>query len=162
MENRKILSDELVIRATVMEENNIYEIKEDSSKIPKEIEIEGVYDSALQAGSILIPKDKLTSFSLPTIFISIEKGKNGENVNYYRIQGEFCLSTINGDAPVTEKLYQFGKIKDYRTIINYKLATDIATTKYMRIQFSCNSKYVNFAINVNKNQRVNSHNSRIG
>ncbi|MBR3617360.1 MAG: hypothetical protein IKN46_01655, partial [Acholeplasmatales bacterium] len=153
METRTIVSNELIIKATVMEENQIYEIKEDSSKMPTNLEIKGVYDSALQAGSILIPKDNLKSFSLPTIFIAIEKGKD---IKYDRIRGEFGLSTINGDAPVTEKLYQFGKIKDYRTIINYKLATDITTTKYMRIQFSCNSKYVNFAINVNKYQRVNS------
>ena len=153
--NRIILADELVINATVMEENKIYEIKEDSSKIPNNLEIQGVYDSTLKAGSILIPKDKVKSLALPTIFIAIEKGKNGNSIKYNKIRGELGFSTINGEAPVTEKLYQFGKVKDYANAINYKLSTDIGTTKYMRIQFSCNSKYVNFAINKQKDKREN-------
>ena len=146
---RTIVSDELEIKATIIEESKIYEIQEDSSKLPslRDLTIRGVYDSTLQAGSILIPKNKLKSMTLPTIFIAIEKGQKGQFIKYNRIRGEYGLSTINGDAPVTPKLYQFGKIKNYRTLINYKLATDINNTDYMRIQFSSNSKYVNFAIN---------------
>jgi len=155
---RTIVSNELIIKAKVMEETKIDEIKEDPSKLPSSNEFteSGFYDSTLQAGSILVTKDKFDKFTqltLPTLLIAIEKKDN--NVKYNRIRGEFGLSTINGDAPVTQKLYQFGTIKDYNTLINYKLETDITTTNYMRIQFSSNSKYVNFAINAKKDQREN-------
>ena len=151
--NREILSNELILKGGILDETDIYELKKD----PKEtnnLNITGVYDSTLKAGSILISKSAIENINKPVLYLSIGKGQNGENIKYEKIRGEIGISTINGDAPVPQKLYQFGKIDDYYTLINYKLKSDY-NSKYMKIQFSSNSKYVNFAINEKSDQRKN-------
>ena len=56
---------------------------------------------------------------------------------------------------MVQKLYQFGKIENSGEIYCYKLAADFNNTKYMRIQFSANSRYVNFAISSKPNVKTN-------
>ena len=156
--SRKLASKELIIKGTILNENMIYEIQKDASKIPElsKLEIEGIYDSVIQVGNMVLSKEFIMQkfVEKPILFLAIEKNKNIEQFFYKSIRGEIGISTINGDAPVTQKLYQFGKIKDYYSINSYKLKSD-SNTKYMRIQFSANSKYVNFAINQIPDTRIN-------
>jgi len=157
MEKRTIVPNELVIKAAVMEESTVLRIKEDPTKISSytnDLTIEGIYDSSLQAGNIIIPKENIKTKTAPTLFMVIQKGKSEIDIKYNRIRGEIGFSTINGDSPITQKLYQFSKIKDKDTIISHKLTTD-RNSKYMRIQFSANSDFVDFSINTIKKTKDN-------
>ena len=158
--NRQILSNELVIKGTILEENDIYEIKRDENKKPdlKNTKIIGIYDSVLQTGNIIIPSNYFNDikYEKPTLYLAIEKGDNGKDIKYSTVRGEVGLNIINGDSPVIQKSYQFGKLKDYNTINVYKLKADYNNTELIRIQFSANSKYINFAINTEPNKRENS------
>jgi len=152
--NREMTSDELIIRGTIIEEEKIFQIKKDG-KIP-EMKVIGKYDPGMQAGNIIISQKELKSntFKKPTLYLGIEKSDKIKNINYSGIRGEIGFSFINGDSPIAQKSYQFGKIKDYNDIQSYKLNAD-SNTNYMRIQFSANSKYVTFSINDKPNERNN-------
>ena len=155
---RKIVPNELAIRATVMEENTILEIKEDPTKLSShlnDLTIKGTYDSFLQAGNIRIPKDVISQKSKPTLFMVIEKGDDGKKVKYDRIRGEIGFSTINGNSPITQKLYQFNKLENKDTVISYKLAVDTKNSNFIRVQFSANSDYVNFSLSKEKGSKTN-------
>ena len=67
---------------------------------------------------------------------------------------ELSVVPENSDIPVTEKLYQFGKIIDINTVNSYKLKVD-NFTGFMRIQFSTNSPSVGFAISEEKGSKTN-------
>ena len=153
--DRKISSNDLIIKGIILEEDMIYRIQKDKKK-PKleEMNIIGNYDPVIQAGNIILTEDILKNNTMkkPTFFLAIEKGD--QNIKYRRIRGEIGSMIINGDAPVTQNIYQFGKVLNYESINTYKLKVD-KYTQYIQIQFSGNSKYVNFAINKNSNSRIN-------
>ena len=152
--NRLISQNDLQIKGAIVEENKIYEIKNNKGNNINP-DINGIYDQAMQTGNIIIKKDKINAQTLqkPTLYLVIQKGS--QDVKYKRIRGEVGLNTINGDSPTVQKLYQFGKIQDFNTINVYKLTAIYNNTEYMRIQFSSNSKYVNFAINKEPNKKYN-------
>ena len=158
--DRQIVSNELVFKGTVLEENKIYDIKRNKDEKPKldDLKIVGVIDPVMQIGNIIIKSDNFKDNKIenPTLYLALEKGDQGKNINYSNFRGEFGTNTINGDSPVIQKLYQFGKLTDYSTINVYKLNADFNGTNYMRVQFSTNSKYVNFAINKEPNKKENS------
>ena len=144
--NREMTSNELEFKGVIREEDLVYSIREDPSKVP-EFKIKGVYDPTLLVGNIMISADdiKKVSTNKPTLYLGIEKSDKIKNINFNGIRGEIGFSTINGDSPAVQKLYIFGKVQNYQSINSYLLRAE-QTTKYMRIQFSCNSKYVNFAL----------------
>ena len=150
--NRNILTNVLIIKGIILEEDMIYRIQKYSRKKPKleDMDIIGNYNPVIQAGTEDILKNN--NMNKPTLFLAIEKGDN--DIKYKRIRGEIGSMTINGDAPVTQKLYQFGKILNYGSIHSYKLKVD-SNRKYMQIQFSANSKYINFAISNKINSKMN-------
>jgi len=156
---RQIVSGELIIKGTILEGTDIYNIKKNETFKPKieDMDIVGEYDPVMQAGNIIFPSDKLKKEGIknPVIYIAIDKGEKGKDIEYSRIRGEFGLFTINGDAPVTQKLYQFGKIGNKDEINCFKLIADYNGTEFMRIQFSPNSKYIDLAISKTPNQKVN-------
>ena len=117
----------------------------------------GIYDPAINVGQVYFSADKLKGLSVkekdqPTLYLSLEKLKN---VKYKRIRLELTAYEENKDTIVTEKLYQYGKIYDKNTINSYKLKVDNSTGD-IRIQFSTNSKNINFAINDEKDKKTNS------
>ena len=153
--NRQLTSGDLVIKGKIYEENAIYDMKEDASKKPasNNLNILGTYDSVIETGNLVIKKDEFKNFAKPTLLFIIEKGNS--KVEYKTVRGEVGLSTISGDAPMVQKLYQFGKLQTFANVYSYKLSADFNKTKYMRIQFSANSKYINFAISKKNNSIQN-------
>ena len=158
--NRQITSGELVIKGTILEENQIYEMKKDESKKPKleDMKLVGEYDPVMQTGHIIFPSADFKSETIkkPVLFMAIEKGDNGKEIIYNSIRGEFGLYTINGDSPITQKLYQFGKIENVNTINCFKLTADYNNNEIMRIQFAPSSKYIDLAISTEPNKKENS------
>ena len=147
---RKMTSTEIIFEGTIVKDEKIFQIKKDG-KIP-DMEIKGKYDPTMQAGNIIISKDNFNSQNeRPTLYLGIEKSNE---IIFNGIRGEIGFTVINGDSPAIQKLYIFGKVKDYNSINSYLLRAD-KNTNYMRIQFSGNSKYVNFGINDKPNVRKN-------
>ena len=155
--SRQISSNDLVIRGKIYGENEIYEMKEVQNRQPsvESLPIIGTYDPTIQTGNLLVKKEEFSKekFTKPTLLFVIAKGSS--HIEYKKVRGEVGLSTINGGAPMIQKLYQFGKIENSGEIYCYKLAADFNNTKYMRIQFSANSRYVNFAISSKPNVKTN-------
>ena len=155
--SRQISSKDLVIKGKICEEDEIYKMNEDANKNSSigNLTIIGTYDPAIKTGNLIIKKEEFSKekFNKSTLIFVIDKGNS--SIEYKKVRGEVGLSTINGDAPTIQKLYQFGKIEKYSDIFSYKLAADFNNTKFMRIQFSANSKYVNFAISSKPNEKTN-------
>ena len=158
--NRQITSGELIIKGTILEENQIYEMQKDENKKPKidDMKLVGEYDPVMQTGHIIFPSNDFKSGQIknPVLFMAIVKGDSGKEIVYNSIRGEFGLFTINGDSPVTQKLYQFGKLENAATINSFKLTADYNNTDLMRIQFSPSSKYIDFAIDTKPDSKTNS------
>ena len=153
LETRTIRNDEFLFKAMVVPEKRIFDIKNGKDKIPPDFYLQGVYDTALKAGSIYIPKSKYEGTQNPVILLTIRKNEK-YLLDFKRFRGEIGLNYINSDVPVIQNSYQLGKIEGDKTI-NYKLKTDSKFSNYVRIQFSANSDYVDFAINQEKDQKVN-------
>ena len=153
IESRTIKGDEFVFKAMVLPESRIFDIKNDKEKIPNDFYLQGVYDTALKAGSIYIPKTNFNGIQNPVILLAIRKNEK-YHLEFERFRGEIGLNYINSDVPVIQNSYQLGKIED-NAVVNYKLKTDSKFSNYIRIQFSANSEYVDFAINQEKDQKVN-------
>ena len=152
--NRKMTTDELSIKGAILEEKELFQIQKDG-KMP-DMKVIGKYDPSIQAGNIIISQKDLKSNTLskPTLYLGIEKTDKIKDIEYNGVRGEIGFSFINGNSPLTQKLYQFGKIKDNNEIHSYKLRAD-NNTNYMRIQFSANSKYVSFSVSDKPNEKKN-------
>ena len=153
VEGRTIKNDEFLFKAMVVPETRIFDIKNGIDKIPQDFYLQGVFDTTLKAGSIYVPKSNFNGVTNPVILLTIRKNEK-YHLDFLRFRGEIGLNYINSDVPVIQNSYQLGKIEG-DTLVNYKLKTDSKFSKYVRIQFSANSEYVDFAINQEKDQKVN-------
>ena len=153
-ETRKIKSGEILFKATIVPETRIKDINEGTDKIPDDHYIPGVYDATLKAGSIQINKNNFTNVDNPVLLVAIRKDEKAQ-ISFKRFRGEIGFNYVNSEDPVTQKLYQFGKIDNPSEPISYKLKTDSKFSNYVRVQFSTNSKNVDFSINSEKGNRDN-------
>ena len=156
--NREISSFDFELKGNVIKQNSIYHISSDTKPEFKKAPIVGVYDPAIQTGQIFCTPDKLKVFNItekekPTLYLEFLNRKSN-TINYEKIRLELSVVPENSDIPVTEKLYQFGKIIDINTVNSYKLKVD-NFTGFMRIQFSTNSPSVGFAISEEKGSKTN-------
>ena len=149
--------EDINIRGTIISQDIVYLVKvnEESKPNIKNSNIRGVYDPALQLGQVFFSSQDLKNANekFPTIYLSLEKANQDFDVKKMRV--ELAAVQENGDVPVTEKIYQYGKVSDEKTINYYRLKVDNSTGD-MRIQFSTNNKIVDFAINNEKNVKKNS------
>ena len=157
IEDLKIDSKEFSFKATIISQQDIYKLKT-GEILPSNIEekIEGVYDPAIQVGQLLFTSEKLKEFvniPNPNLYISLEKGKN--NIEFKSIRLELTAFQNSSEIPVTEKIYQYGKLLNQNDINSYKLNVD-NSTGYMRIQFAANSEKIDFAINEKNGDKTNS------
>ena len=153
--NNKFSSEDIDIRGTVVSQKTIYLVKVNDESKPnlENSPILGIYDPALQVGQVYFSPSQLqTNLNNPTIYLSLEK--TAKNYKVERIRIELAAVQENTDVPVTEKLYQYGKINDYNAVNSYRLKVD-NSTGFMRIQFSSNSENVNYAIAKTKNTKKN-------
>lgn len=154
LEKRIIKNDEMEFKGAVVSKTDVYKIKNSMTEIPP-LTIKGFYDPTLKAGVITIPKSNYLSNGQSTIFMALTKSDNSLDLKYKSFRGEIGFSTVNGNSVVTQKLYQFGKLENKDSKINYKLHTNSKISNYVRIQFSANSKFVNFAISEKPDQVKN-------
>ena len=150
-------SEDINIRGTLISQKTVYLVKvnEESKPNVDNSPIRGIYDPALQVGQVFFSIDELNNakkIKNPTIYLSLEKSNQDFAIKRMRV--ELAAIQENSDAPATEKLYQYGRLNDKNATHYYRLKVDNSTGD-MRIQFSTNSKYIDFAISNEKNVKTN-------
>ncbi len=88
----------------------------------------------------------------PTLVIQVEKGNNKKV--YTRLGFEATVIQDGSLVPVTEKLYQYGKLNLLSDSNIYKLKTD-KNRKIMRVNISFNSNHLAWAISKTPGSKVN-------
>ena len=158
-ETNETKSDDIELRGIIIKEKTVYlvKVKEESKPNVDNSPIIGSYDPALQVGQIFFTSESIKNFNIkedekPTIYLSFEK-KTADFI-IKKIRMELTAVQENSDSTVTEKIYQYGKLYDDKTINSYKLKVDNSIGD-MRIQFSSNNKNIDFAINTESNKKEN-------
>ena len=161
-EDSKKGSETFSIKGSLIEERIAYKMKrEEEGSKPNldESPIVGIYDPALKAGQVYFSVNNLKNLvssvkdKKPTLYLSIEKTNN---VNYKNFRLELTAFQENSNIPITEKIYQYGKIYDKKTVNFYKLKVDNSVTGYMSFQFAKNNSNFAFAISNEPNKKNNS------
>ena len=157
-QKREIKINEFNIRGSVINQSDIYNFN--STKISKinNHPISGIYDASLQIGQIFFSSENLKSFGVnekdkPTLYLEFLKNEKN-NFNYDKLSLELSVIEENSEIPVTEKLYQYGKIINPNDTNCYRLKVD-NSIGFMRIQFASNSRYIDFAISEEKGSKKN-------
>ena len=166
---RNLIKDkEFDIYATVISDNSLYKIKSNPElDIKKNSLIEGVYDSSKRVGLLSLKSDDFKDVTIPenespnlVVRISLNKDeKKNYLYSYLTIQGTVIQG--NSSIPVTEKAYQYGKLKNGSDKIIYKLNVNKAQN-IMYFIFSSNSDLLDFEFSSNNNikdiiQEFNDH-----
>ena len=147
-ENRDELK--LQIYAWILKGSSIYDIKKNQILSPKTDDaIKGIYDPSKRVCLVSLKKEDLQKYKIeanekPNLVIQISPPfQDGIKYNQLSIEG----SVIQDDSliPITEKVYQHGKLKKGTEKIVYKLRTD-KTQNIQSIIFSSNSNLLDFIV----------------
>ena len=155
-EGSGIKQNNLELKGGIIEQKDVYNIKNDKNIEKPHLNVEGIYDPIIEVGQISFDKAYMNLYenlNKSTLYLSIEKTNNAE-FTLDKVRIELTAFQEDKDIPVTEKLYQYGKVFNKSAINYYRLKVD-NTTGYMRIQFSRKSKYILYAINNEKNIKKN-------
>ena len=156
-------AEQFSIKGSLIDEKIAYKIKREEEGVKPNLDdspIVGIYDPALKAGQVYFSVNNIKTLGnslkdkKPTLYLSIEKTKD---IKYNRFRLELTAFQENSNIPITEKLYQYGKIYDKNTINYYKLKVDNSVDGYMRVQFASNNANIGFAINNERNKKDKSN-----
>ena len=159
IEKRKLLEEkEFNVYATILSDNSIYKIRS-NPKLDIKIDesIPGIYDPSkrvclISLKSINLKKYEIPENESPNLVIKISKNLNTKNNEIYEhISIEGTVIQDDSYIPVTEKVYQHGKLKKDTNKIIYKLST-IEGQNIMYIIFSSNSDLLDFTISMNEDK----------
>ena len=121
---------EFNVYATILSDNSIYKIRSNPEiDIKIEDTIPGIYDPSkrvclISLKSINLEKYKIPENESPNLVIKISKNSNtGKDEIYNHISIEGTVIQDHSLIPVTEKVYQHGKLKNGTNEIIYKLST---------------------------------------
>ena len=149
------------INACIVNESKIMEYIVNPEKIDEiEFNFNGHYDPMIKTGHIFITKEQLDNMEIkfeykPYILVKISKNKEYPQMKTFtRINLEASIIQDKSNIPISPKIYQYGKLslnKEYNT---YRLKTE-KSRKYMRIHFSPNSQYINYAVSIEPGSKTN-------
>ena len=148
------IHNKIIIYATILSDNSIYKIRS-NPEIDIKIDdlIQGIYDPSKRVCLISLKSSDMEKFQIssnesPNLVIRISKNSKIENADVYNhLSIEGTVIQDNSLIPMTEKVYQHGKlIKDSGEIV-YKLSTNEAQN-IMYIIFSSNSDLLDFKISM--------------
>ena len=148
--------EELVIMAWVLKDSSIFDIKRKKDLAPKAKDgIKGIYDPAKRVCLISLKKEDMERYDIgendiPNLVIQIDKNTDSRMARKYsRISLEGTVIQDDSLIPITEKVYQHGKLKQGTKQIMYKLRTD-KTQPITSILFSSNSDKLDFKVSRDK------------
>ena len=157
-----IQNKELNIFSIISEEKNKYTFLNNTKNEELELKYKGIYDPALCVGQIYIPKDIINNHIMSEYddllyYLAIEKNGENDKIIYNGLSMETTYIRENSGIPIEENKYHFGKLYDNETVNSYKLKIDKSDlTNYIIMQFSSNSKNVNFTLTTeDNNQDIN-------
>ena len=154
------------LKCMILSEEMIYDIKLNPENLPdfednKNIIFNGFYDSAVKTGYIHIKKNDFQKVNItidekPILVMKINKNSNYKGMtNFKRINLEAAVIQESIFNPISEKIYQYGKLNLNNNKHVYVLQTN-SEKKLMRIHFSANSGKINWAISTNNGDTKNS------
>ena len=148
-----IQEQEFDIYATILPDSSVYKLKSNPNlDIKKNSMMKGVYDSSKRVGLLSLKSHEFKNDSIPeneganlVIQISNRVQDIINNKLYTHISVEGTVIQDNSIIPVTEKVYQHGKLKNGSESIMYKLNVNKAQGT-MYFVFSSNSDLLDFNI----------------
>ena len=144
-------SSPLEVMASILKERVVYKIKETPELQPSMRNlIFGKYDPALKTAQIFISKENIDSYNVtfeevPTLYLSINKGNSFIEQNYQKFAIETQIYQINDASIYNENIYYFMRYSGYYT--SYHKLKINKNKKFMVLEISFNSDYLDFAIN---------------
>ena len=148
-----IQEQEFDIYATILPDSSVYKLKSNPNlDIKKNSMMKGLYDSSKRVGLLSLKSHEFKNDSIPeneganlVIQISNRVQDIINNKLYTHISVEGTVIQDNSIIPVTEKVYQHGKLKNGSESIMYKLNVNKAQ-ETMYFVFSSNSDLLDFNI----------------
>ena len=138
------------VKASLAKESTIYKSKQNPELSPiSDKSLTGSYDPAIRTAIVFLSNTIIKNYNIkladnPTLYLSLEKNELYDKI-YSKFNIEAQFSKVNGALIPVEKTFNYGKHNLYYTNY-YRLRKDI-NKKYMALEISFNSKYLNFAVN---------------
>ena len=136
------------VYAWILKDTSVFEIKRNKNLTPKkENAIIGTYDAGKRVCLVSLKKEDMEKFKIeenekPNLVIQLV---SNQTRIYNRISIEGTVIQDNSLIPITEKVYQHGKLKNGTEKIRYKLRTD-KTQNITYVFFSSNGDELDFKI----------------
>ena len=149
--------DELRIMGWVLKDETVFDVKLKKELSPSiNTAIIGVYDPAKRVGLLSLKKEELEKYNIkeedvPNLVIKVEK-RSKSKMTYNRITMVGSVLQDDSLIPIIEKVYQYGKLKNGKNSIAYKLRID-KVQEYTTILFSCNSGILDFDVSLDKENK---------
>ncbi|MBQ6284750.1 MAG: hypothetical protein IJK67_00360 [Bacilli bacterium] len=141
----------LSVKAALAKESTVYKSKLNPELSPSlEKSVFGVYDPALKTAIVFLSSVIIRSFNIrvednPTLYLAMEKSEEFSDKVYSKFNIEAQFSKVNGALIPVEKTFNYGRHTGYYT--NYYRLKNEKNKKYMVIELSFNSNYLEFAVN---------------
>ena len=139
------------VRAALAKESTVYKSKLNPELSPSlEKSLFGVYDPALKTAIVFLSSAIIRSFNIrvednPTLYLSMEKTEEFMDKIYSKFNVEAQFTKVNGALIPVEKTFNHGRHTGYYT--NYYRLKNDKNKKYMIIELSFNSDYLEFTVN---------------
>ena len=138
------------VRASLAKESSVYKSKSNPELSPLfERSFLGTYDPALKTAIVFLSNSIIKNYNIkleenPTLYLSLEKNQNSEEIKYSKFNIEAQFTRLNGGLIPAEKTYNYGRHTNAFSNF-YRLKKDI-NKPYMALEISFNSENLNFAI----------------
>ena len=151
----------LFVTAQLVKEKTIYDAKKDPELMPPiEKAINGNYDTALRTAQIFLDQDIIKDFNIkesdnPSLYIRIEKFGDFQEKTFEKFSVEAQVSGVNDGVIPVEKVYHYGRARNYAFQQSlYRLKTD-KNRPFMRIHIAFNGNNLDFVVSDDETTRRN-------
>ena len=151
----------LFVTAQLVKEKTVYDAKKDPELIPSiDRAITGNYDPALRTAQIFLDENLIKDFNVkasdnPSLYIRVEGFGDFKEKTFEKFSIEAQVSGVNDGVIPVEKVYHYGRVRNYAWQQSiYRLRTD-KNRPFMRIHLAFNSQNLDYAISDDESSRRN-------
>ena len=151
----------LFVTAQLVKEKTVYDAKKDPELIPSiDRAITGNYDPALRTAQIFLDENLIKDFNVkasdnPSLYIRVEGFGDFKEKTFEKFSIEAQVSGVNDGVIPVEKVYHYGRVRNYAWQQSiYRLRTD-KNRPFMRIHLAFNSQNLDYAISDEESSRRN-------